>query len=257
MSLTGHHFTPAFGAGSPAPYLAQELPDQGTLLARYHGVAGDAAANALALMTGVTEPDDDAASLPAALTEVGRTWKGYVQGAVAPCTPGARDPFPALPALQDCATADVSLDALEADFSDTDAAPSLAYVIPDACHDGSDVACPQSTDGTSGLARADAWLREWIPRITGSAAFADDGLLVVLFDGDRPDADPARAAHVGAVVISRFARKGAVSRRRYDHLSLLRTLTATFGVDPLGGADADDVRPLGRDVFPKHPRKRL
>jgi hypothetical protein len=48
-----------------------------------------------------------------------------------------------------------------------------------------------------------------------------------------------------------------VSQRRYDHLSLLRMLTATFGVDPLGDADAEGVQPFGRDVFPKHARDTL
>ena len=33
-----------------------------------------------------------------------------------------------------------------------------------------------------GLVSADAWLREWVPRITGSPAFKRDGLLLVTFD---------------------------------------------------------------------------
>jgi hypothetical protein len=245
VSLTGHHYSPVFGADAPAGYLRDDLAPQGTLLTRYHGVAGDAAANALALMAGVTELKDDSPSLPFALGTVGLTWKAYVQGAPAPCTPGPRDPFPILPMLPDCDTSDVSLDALETDLADADTAPSLAYVIPDPCHDGSYTACPD----TDGLARTDAWLREWIPKVLGSEAFADDGMLVVLFDGDRPDADPERAIHVGAVIVSRFARKGAESRKSYDHLSLLRTLAGTFGVDPPGDAAGDDVKPLGRDVF--------
>jgi hypothetical protein len=257
VSLTGHHVGAAFGPGSPATYLSSELAAQGTLLPHYRGVAGGAAANALTLMTGVAEPADDAASLPAALADMGRTWKAYVQGATSPCTPSPRDPFPGLPSLQDCATADVSLDALEGDFSDTDTAPSLAYVIPDGCHDGSDGACPQVTDGTTGLERADAWLREWVPKITESPAFADDGLLVVLFDGDVPDADRANGPRVGAVVVSRFARKGAVSPRRYDPVGLLRTLAGIFGVDAPGKAGRDDARALGRDVFPKRARDHL
>jgi hypothetical protein len=148
---------------------------------------------------------------------------------------------------------DVSLDALEGDFSDTDLAPSLAWVVPDPCHDGSATDCPGAPDGDTALARTDSWLREWIPRITGSAAFADDGLLVVLFDGGGlpdPPAGQDRPA-VGAVVVSRFAVAGTTSDTPYDHLSLLRTLAGTFGVAPPGDAAGEDVTPFGRDVFPR------
>jgi hypothetical protein len=249
VALTGHHYAPVFGSASPSGYLAHDLPAQGTLLTRYHGVAGDAAANANALMAGVTELADDTPSLPYELGTIGKTWKAYVQGTPAPCTLAPRDPFPRLPMLPDCGTADVPLDALATDFADSDSAPSLAYVIPDGCHDGSFTTCPEMDGDSDGLARADAWLAEWIPKITESHAFADDGLLVVLFDGDRPDADPAKAIHVGAVIVSRFARKGAESHVRYDHLNLLRTLSEVLGVDPPGDAAGDDVEPLGADVF--------
>jgi hypothetical protein len=249
VSLTGHHFSTAFGPDSTSDYLSDELPKLGTVLTRYHGVAGDASANALALMAGVTELEDDTPSLPYELGTVGKTWKAYVQGATAPCTPSPRDPFPSLPMLPDCGTSDVPLEALAADFADPDTAPSLAYVIPDRCHDGSYSACPQIDAGRDGLVRTDAWLREWIPKLLDSEAFADDGLLVVLFDGDRPDADRAKAAHVGAVIVSRFARKDAQSDRRYDHLDLLRTLADILGVDPPGGAADSDAQPLGSDVF--------
>ena len=107
----------------------------------------------------------------------------------------------------------------------------------------------------AGLLRADGWLREWVPKITGSKAFADDGLLVLLFDGGNlpPTATAGAGAvepsAVGAVVISRFARKGAVSERPYDHLSLLRTIAGTFGLEPPGSARKRSVKPFGHDVL--------
>jgi hypothetical protein len=249
VSLTGHHYASVFRAEAPSDYLVHELPAQGTLLTRYHGLAGDAAANANALMAGVTALADDTPSLPFTLGTVGKTWKAYVQGTPAPCTPAPRDPFPRLPMLPDCQTADGPLDTLTTDFADPDTAPSLAYVIPDRCHDGSFTTCPQMDADSDGMARAGEWLSEWIPKITESDAFADDGVLVVLFDGDRPDADPAKGIHAGAIVVSRFVRKGAESHIRYDHLSLLRTLAEMLGVDPPGDAAGDDVRALGSDVF--------
>ena len=154
--------------------------------------------------------------------------------------------------LQDCATSEASTDALEGDFSDTDLAPAFAYVVPDTCHDGREQAdCPGLEP--TGLLRADAWLREWVPKITGSKAFADDGLLVVLFDGGGlpAPADPSvpDPPAVGAVVVSRFARRGAVSDRAYDHLGLLRTIAGTFGIEPPGAAHKRSVKPLGHDVL--------
>jgi hypothetical protein len=87
-----------------------------------------------------------------------------------------------------------------------------------------------------------------MPRITGSKAFADDGMLVVLFDGGGLP-ETAEPPAVGALVISRFARTGAQTDAPYDHLSLLRTIAGTFGVDPPGAAAGDEVEPLGHDVL--------
>jgi phosphatidylinositol-3-phosphatase len=215
-------------------------------------------ANGLELLAGAEPaPVDlraDAPSLPAELTAAARTWKVYVQGATDTCTRSDRDPFTHIPAVaDDCAFNDVALTTFEGDFTDTEQAPSLAWILPDPCHDGSETGCTDTTDGATGLARADAWLREWIPKITGSEAFADDGLLVVLFDGGGVP-EPAAGADwpaVGAVVVSRFAGAGKVSAQPYDHLSLLRTLAGTFGVDPPGDAAGEDVTPFGHDVFPK------
>jgi hypothetical protein len=273
VSLTGHDAT-AFAADSPATYLAHDLPGQGALLRGYRATTTGSLANELSLLAGAAPTDatradcpdagaadcrlaEGAASLPSALADGARAWKAYIQGLPAPCStdaaPGyapARNPF-AFMRLQDCAISEASTDQLEGDFSDTDLAPAFAYVVPDTCHDGREQAeCPGLEP--TGLLRADAWLREWVPKLTASKAFADDGLLVVLFDGGNLPApmDPAsEPPAVGAVVVSRFARKGAVSEHDYDHLSLLRAIAGTFGVDPSGAAKQRTVKPLGADVL--------
>jgi hypothetical protein len=285
VSLTGHTAAEAFDAGSPAPYLSSELPAQGVLLRHYHPTGSGALANGLALLTGrratpEAEADcpvygdacrSDPPSLPGELVDSARSWKAYAEGAGAPCRrppdgpdpwrdprPGDayaafRVPFLYLEGLDaDCASSVVDLATLPGDFSTTDLAPALAYVVPDLCHSGAELPCPDVA-GAGGLQRADAWLREWIPLITGSPAFRDDGLLVVLFDGGGvapaiPDGPPPAT---GALVISSFAASGTVSPRRYDHLSLLRTLAGTFGVDPPGRAARAGVHELGEEVFPR------
>jgi hypothetical protein len=257
VSLTGQDAAHAFDPASTATYLAHDLPALGTLLTAYRPVSSGSLANGLELLAGAEPAPQDlprnAASLPGELEDAARSWKAYVQGSAQNCTRSDRDPFTHIPALQDCGLNDVSLDAFAGDFSDTDLAPSLAWIVPDACHDGSDGTCTDATDGATGLARADAWLRTWVPAITGSKAFADDGLLVVLFDGGGlPEPAPgAERAAVGAVVVSRFAREGTVSAKPYDHLSLLRTLAGTFGVEAPGDAAGKQVKPFGRDVFPR------
>jgi hypothetical protein len=257
VSLTGQDAAHAFDPASTATYLAHDLPAKGTLLKDYRPVSSGSLANGLELLAGAGPAPDanlppNAPSLPGELEDAARSWKTYVQGSTQNCTRSDRDPFTHIPALKDCGLNDVSLDAFAGDFTATDLAPSLAWIVPDACHDGSEGTCTDATDGPTGLARADAWLRTWVPAITGSKAFADDGLLVVLFDGGglpEPAAGAERPA-VGAVIVSRFTREGVVSTKRYDHLSLLRTLAGTFGVKPPGDAAGKHVQPLGREVFP-------
>jgi len=62
--LTGHGYDEAFGPRSPAPYLAQELPRQGELLANYYGVAQSELANAVALISGQGPTAQTAANCP-------------------------------------------------------------------------------------------------------------------------------------------------------------------------------------------------
>ena len=83
------------------------------------------------------------------------------------------------------------------------------------------------TASPGGLVSADAWLREWVPRITGSPAFKRDGLLLITFDeaeaegGDRrrerllqpgavPEHAEQRRAHAGPRRRAR-RRRGAVA----------------------------------------------
>jgi hypothetical protein len=168
------------------------------------------------------------AQLATALADGAHAWKAYVQSMPANCAKDpappydpTRNPFLALP---DCAASDVPLDALTEDFKTTDTAPALAYVVPDTCHDGREAQCPE---GGAGATRAQAWLQQWIPQITASKAFKDDGLLVVVFDQ-------------GAVVFSHFALSGKVSEADYDPAAIARTLAGMFAVElpaPVLGGD--------------------
>jgi hypothetical protein len=165
-----------------------------------------------------------------------------------------------------CAARDVPLSELAGDLATARATPQLSFIVPDLCHDAHDATCADG--GPGGLPAADAFLRMWVPRITGSPAFRRDGLLIVTFDeagGDAsaccgeqpgpntpaPGAQPGGAGggRMGAVLLSRFIAPGTISAQEYNHYSLLRSIEDAFGLDHLGYAAAAGLRPFGDDVF--------
>ena len=55
--------------------------------------------------------------------------------------------------------------------------PSLSYIAPNLCNDGTESPCVDGNPG--GLPAADAFLATWVPKILASPAYEDDGLLIV------------------------------------------------------------------------------
>ncbi|HEX4806600.1 MAG TPA: alkaline phosphatase family protein [Conexibacter sp.] len=143
------------------------------------------------------------------LTAGGRTWRAYVEdegaGPAAEAStcrhpplgtadaeqaprPGDayvtwRNPFVYFHSLTDtpaCAANDVDLGQLATDLRAPDTTPTLAYVVPDRCHDGSEQPCAPGQ--SAGLAAADAWLRTVVPEIEASPAYRDGGVIAITFD---------------------------------------------------------------------------
>jgi hypothetical protein len=165
----------------------------------------------------------------------------------------------------------VPLSQLPADLSRSSDTANFTFITPDLCNDGHDDQCADG--GPGGLAAADAWLRQWVPRITGSRAFKRDGLLLITFDeaeaeGATADASaccnqaqfpntpnnggptPGRGGgRVGAVALSPFIRAGTVTDHPYNHFSALRTVEQLFGLPYLGYAGSPDPGSFGADVF--------
>jgi hypothetical protein len=165
-----------------------------------------------------------------------------------------------------CAARDVPLTALPADLASAARTPNLSFITPDLCHDGHDATCADG--GPGGLPAADAFLRTWVPRITGSPAFKRDGVLLITFDeagsdgsaccGEQPGPNtPAPGGQsggpgggrTGAVLLSPFIRAGTTSTYDYNHYSALRSIEDAFGLAHLGYAGAAGLRPFGSDVF--------
>ena len=80
-----------------------------------------------------------------------------------------RNPFVYFHGLTDspsCATDDVGLSALDGDLSNAKRTPSVSYIVPDRCHDGSPGPCPAA--GRAALPAADSLLAQIVPKILAS-----------------------------------------------------------------------------------------
>jgi hypothetical protein len=143
----------------------------------------------------------------------------------------------------------VALTRLPGDLASASTTPSLTFITPGLCHDGHDATCADG--GPGGMPAADAFLREWVPRITSSPADRSDGLLAIVFDEAASDSSaccgevhgpntPAPGGQsagpgggrTGAVLLSPFIRPGTTSDQQYNHYSLLRSIEDYFGVAP-------------------------
>jgi hypothetical protein len=255
-------------------------------------------ANGQAHGTGCVYPAD-VPTLPDQLEAAGFTWKGYMEDMGADpareasvcghVAIGSEDitnhatakdqyadkhnPFVYFHSIIDhplrCARHVVNLEQLADDLQRVDSTPNFAFITPNLCHDGHDAPCRNGEPG--GLVSADAFLRQWVPRILASPAFRADGLLVITFDegtdggvccgeqglpgGPAPGMYGLGGGRIGAVLLSPFIAPGTVSRVPYNHYSLLRSIEDFFGLAHLGYAGAPRLRPLGADVFTAPPQR--
>jgi phosphatidylinositol-3-phosphatase len=163
----------------------------------------------------------------------------------------------------------VNLTRLPADLASVATTPNFVFITPNLCNDGHDATCVDGRAG--GLVAINAFLTQWVPLVLNSPAFKADGMLIITFDeadgvgaegsgaccreqplpGARyaPGFNGPGGGRVGAVVLSRFVKAGTVSSLPYNHYSLLRTIEAIFGLQPLGYAAAAGPRVFGPDVF--------
>jgi hypothetical protein len=82
----------------------------------------------------------------------------------------------------------VALSKLEADLASVSTTANFTFITPNVCNDGHDgdgtgAAGKGCVDGKpGGLTTADAFLKTWVPKILASAAYKQDGLLIINFD---------------------------------------------------------------------------
>ena len=277
--LQGDGYAKSFGRAARSRYLARTLRERGALVANYYGTDHPSLPNVLTLISGQDAtaktrsscPRFDCAygpevpTLPGQLEFTGRMWKGYVEDLPAECTlpaPGIGDPFRKASASSQyvtrqnpfsyfrsitddrerCRTHMVALSQLRTDLAAVETTPAWSLIIPDTCHAGLAVACPDPAE-PAGYKGIDAFLRHWAPRIMKSAAFKQDGLLVVLFD-DAPDDDRRGGGRVGGVLISPLIEPGRTLGLPIDHFGYLRSMEDLFGLPALG-PDARTFQSIG------------
>jgi hypothetical protein len=313
--LDGHGYEEAFGETSTAPYLAKTLAAQGELLSNYYAVAAGGLANEIALLSGQGPTPQTVAdcpeytaivpatmgaegqvegsgcaypaetpTLPGQLAEGKMAWKAYVEDLVDGCAEEPRrNPllyFAALAESPECAARDVGLDRLASDLKVARRTPTVSYIVPNACHDGSEAPC--APEQPAGLAAAAGFLETVVPKITASKAYEEGGLIAITFDRapqEGPSADsssccatpeypnlpgPAIPAapvsgpvkpsggggRVGLLLISPFVEAGSVNESGYfNHFSLLLSIEELLGLPPLGYAAGPALSAFGSDVF--------
>jgi phosphatidylinositol-3-phosphatase len=242
-------------------------------------------------------------TLPGQLEVKHLTWRAYVQGLGEPGSSAAVCAHPALgspdpssaspPAAQpyatfrnpiayfqgltespSCAADDVGLSSLAGDLSSAARTPSLSYIVPDRCHDGSPGPCPTGSAG--GLPAAAGLLEEVVPKILASKAYKEAGLLVITTDeapssGEFSDSSsccgqprfpnlppaseaaagppPEGGGQVGALLLSPFVKPHTTSQETYSHFSLLRTIEDLFSLKHIGYAGAAHVNSFEPSLF--------
>jgi hypothetical protein len=163
------------------------------------------------------------------LTAAGKTWKAYVEdiGNGGPGQPttcrhpalnGAdpdqtatpedpyvtwRDPFMYFDGVigsTSCVSRVVGLGELAPDLKTASKTPSLSYIAPDRCHDGSEEPCAPGQ--ASGLAAADGFLSKIVPQIESSPAYKAGGLIAITSD-QAPQSGP-NADSSGCCMTSAF-----------------------------------------------------
>jgi hypothetical protein len=247
-------------------------------------------------------------TLPAQLVEAKKSWKAYVEdigngqaGQATSCRhpalgspddaqaprPGDayetwRNPFVYFHSLSDgadCGERDVGLEQLEADLKEEKQTPALSYIVPDACHDGSEAPCEAGQP--AGLAATQPFLEKVVPEIEASAAYKKGGLITITFaqapqngpsadagaccgTPEYPNMPPAAVApagsgpvketggggRVGMLLLSPFVEPGSVNETGYyNHYSMLLSIEEFFGLPAIGYAANPALSAFDATVF--------
>ena len=224
---------------SDSPYTNQLASTYG-LATQYYAVTHGSQPNYIALFSGAEygvtggSTPNLRSNLADQIEGTHRTWRVFAETFQAIASTGIQPPVAAMgPARMSVGTSRPSPSATSAklpqrcanvtDFSHFDpAAADFELIVPNLTDNGH--------DGTT--QQADAFLRRFVPRITGSPAWRDGGVLFIVWDEGKETGDN----HVAALVISPLVSRSFRSGVHHDHYSLLRTIEEAWGLPCLVNA---------------------
>jgi phospholipase C len=236
--------------GNPLMPQFNELAREYTLLTDYHAVGHPSLPNYLALIGGDTfnvrrdciDCFIDAPSLPELIEQSGRTWRTYQEDMPEACFVGNQgqyaqrhNPFIYFDGVRlnqsRCEQSLVPFTELKKDI-DAGSLPNFLFITPNLCNDSHDCS----------LDVADAWLANLMSTLAPALdKTGEPYLVVVLFD----EAERAKGfgqllasggGRVPVVLFSPLVKKGFEDSTSYNHYSLLKTISAAWGLSYLGQA---------------------
>jgi phospholipase C len=155
---------------------------------------------------------------------------------------------------------------LATDLKSVATTPNYSFITPNLCMDGHDYPCANEPSGSSALNDIDRFLSTWVPLITSSPAFKQNGVLIITFDegaetdsssccGESPNLTSplpglsgTGGGRIGAIVLSPYTKPGTVSKVAYNHFSTLASVEHMFGL-PLLAEAGQVTSTFGLDVF--------
>ena len=210
-------------------------------------------------------------------------WKAYIEEAVpgTPEPPSCAKPFGLFHSLLDkpeCQENVAALPQLAKDLKAPKTTPTFSYIVPNRCHAGAVEPCEPGQP--AGPVAAEPFLKEVVPEIVASKAYAEGGLLLITSAeapqiGATPDASsccgsPAYqnlpplpeeiplegvkktggGGKVGLLLLSSFVKPGSVNETTTaNHFTLLLTIEELFELEKLGYANEPALLPFDSTVF--------
>jgi phosphatidylinositol-3-phosphatase len=201
-----------------------------------------------------------------------------------------RNPFVYFAGLTEspqCAENDVGLEQLAPDLKEADKTPAFSYIVPNACHDGSDTPC--APEQPAGLAASEEFLKTVVPEITASPAYKEEGGLIAITFDQAPRSGPAAdsssccatpeypnlppptsaeppatgpvkpsggGGRVGMLLLSPYVSPGTIDEAAYyNHFAFLGSVEELFELEPLGYAAEPVLTGFDSTVFDASPEE--